>query len=533
MKLRILQSILGLLLVLSFSCKKVTDLSPNDALTNLTAFSTPPLCLASLYGIYATAQNVVDNGNAPGAFGSLNIEYADVRGEDVISTAAFLQDPYQNTQNASSTIPYGYWNALYRLINQANLSIAGFQYAQSNNILDKATATQYIAEATLWRAIAHHELVLNYARPYLDGSGSNLGVPYRNFPIQTLADLNRVAQMPRNTVAEDYSDMLSDVTGTIDNLPAVPDNNTRLSQAVALAFRMRLNLHVGNYLSVVDDGNTLVPSTVNPLDWNSVVCPIGGWAMDNTADGPFANNNSLESMFSIRNTQQNNPGTNAALAAFYGSGSLGGRGLVAISPIIWNDINNWSSYDSRRSLLTTTGTNGSGGNNYFTTKYRDYGGYGDYAPQYRYPEIILMLAEATVRTTQQVNQRGVDLLNLVRNRNLTNPATQQYTIDSFPNGYTQLLARILYERRVEFLCEGKRWADISRLSKDPVSAVALPGVPEKYVNGFGDLSAYVLGGSTIPTQPQAPLAYSAFNYIWPIPIQEIVNNPIIQQNPGY
>ncbi|MBL0146180.1 MAG: RagB/SusD family nutrient uptake outer membrane protein [Chitinophagaceae bacterium] len=112
--------------------------------------------------------------------------------------------------------------------------------------------------------------------------------------------------------------------------------------------------------------------------------------------------------------------------------------------------------DKRRTLLTTSGTNSAGTQSVFTTKYRDYPTYGDYAPQIRYAEVLLLLAEAEARNAATVSSRAVDLLNVVRNRSLATPATQQYTVAGFADKVA-LIKAILLERRIEFLAEGKRW----------------------------------------------------------------------------
>ncbi|MFX4439394.1 RagB/SusD family nutrient uptake outer membrane protein, partial [Acinetobacter baumannii] len=82
-------------------------------------------------------------------------------------------------------------------------------------------------------------------------------------------------------------------------------------------------------------------------------------------------------------------------------------------------------------------------------------------PIIRFAEVLLMQAEAEARLSSMVSQRAIDLLNMVRNRASANPTATQFTLASF-NTVTDLVAAILVERRIEFLAEGKRWADIHR-----------------------------------------------------------------------
>jgi hypothetical protein len=141
---------------------------------------------------------------------------------------------------------------------------------------------------------------------------------------------------------------------------------------------------------------------------------------------------------------------------------------------------------------------------------------------------LLTLAEAEARNTPGVSARAVALLDAVRDRSLGLPATQTFTVASFA-AQTDLVKAILFERRVEFLGEGKRWSDISRLSPD--APYSPGGIPAKAVNGADGLTIYNCGGGYTPGQAAIP--YADFRFLWPIPATEITQNPIIAQNPLY
>jgi hypothetical protein len=288
-------------------------------------------------------------------------------------------------------------------------------------------------------------------------------------------------------------------------------------------------MHMGDWAGVITEGNKLIPATVNPLTWTSVASPIGGWALTSAVDGPFSNNSSTESIFSVKNDAQDAPSTNGGLAGMLGSATIGGRGLVAVSPIIWNN-NAWKCNDKRRTALYVTGASNISTTNlsYFTTKYRDYATRGDFAPQIRYAEVLLTLAEAEARTAAGVSTRAIDLLNTVRNRALQTPATEQYLIADFADKVA-LVKAILLERRIELLAEGKRWGDISRNVMD--ANYTTGGIPAKAINGANGLAIYNCGGTYTPGQAAIPV--TDFKFIWPIPANEIIQNPIIVQNPLY
>ncbi len=512
-------------------CKKALDVAPYNSVASDEAFSTAAKCLTSLFGVYDAAQSgaYIDGTVRGYPFGAANIEQGDARGEDVINIAAFFQITYQATYNANSANCVGHWNSLYALINKANVSIDGFRQAGGSGVLSPAVAAQYEAECRFLRALSHHELMIMWARPYRENP-NGIGVPYRDFAVNIPATVELVRTLPRAIADTVYARMLRDLDYAETNLPATltgNDRTVRASRAAAIALKMRIKLHKGDWAGVIAEGNKLIPATINPLSPSSVVSPIGAWALTPLPDGPFANNSSSESIFSVRNSSIDNTGVNGALPAMLGAANLGGRGLMAVSPIIWNN-SGWLCDDLRRSLLYVSGTNANNGVSIFTTKYRDYVNRGDFAPQIRYAEVLLMQAEAEQRNSGTVSARALDLLNTVRNRSLASPATQQYVIGNFatPNA---LISAILLERRIEFLLEGKRWGDIHRLSQD--AAFTTNGIPAKAINGAQGAAIYNCGGAYTPGQ--AGIAYSDFRFLWPVPAEEIIQNPVVTQNPGY
>ncbi len=525
-------------ILVATGCEKKLDLVPFNSLVNESAFSTPERALLQLIGVYDAAQSgVYDplNGAATAdrgyPYGAAAIQQQDMRGEDCINIQTFFQLTYLSQYNTTTPNNVNIWNNLYAVINKANIAIAGFRSAQTKAVLSPAIAAQYEGECRFLRAMSHHELLIHFARPFADGAGSKLGVPYRDFPIEDAASIDRAKTIPRDSVVTGYRKMLADLDYAETNLPAnggVGVNTIRATKAAAIALKMRIKQHMNDWAGVVTEGNKLIPAVINPQAWNTVISPIGAWKLTDSVDGPFTNNLSAESIFSIRNDANDNPGTNGALSRMYGTTSLGGRGLISLSPIIFNRAE-WLCSDRRRRLLTVDGATAIGSSSRFSTKYRDYGTYSDYAPYIRYAEVLLNQAEAEARNNPAVTQRAVDLLNTVRNRGLLNPITETYTLASFatPNA---LIAAILIERRIEFLAEGKRWSDIHRLAVDPNFSTS--GIPAKMASGFVGSANFVCGAA-VPAASVAPISYSDYRFLWPIPQQERNTNPIIEQNPNY
>ena len=539
-------------------CKKSLELAPYNSISDAVAFETPEKCLLALYGVYDAAQSGdYDPLNGSGntirgyPFGAASIEQGEMRGEDMVNTATFYQLTYLSLYSPVSPNNVNMWINLYRLINKANLSIDGFNTAASKGIITPAAQLQYLAECRFLRGMAHHELLLHFSRPYLDGAGSNLGVPFHDFAISSTESLDRLKTLPRGTVAECYTKILADLDYAETNLgTAVPItvngstlppgvNNIRATKAAAIAIKMRVKMHKGDWSAatgVMFEGNKLIPATPNMLAYPGFVSPIGGWKLEALPNGAFTSSASLESIFSIKNDALDNPGGNAALAQMLGPNNPG-RGLVAIGPTIYN-LPTWRCDDTRRTLLTLSGNiNGSMTLfSFFTKKYTDYVNNSDNAPLIRYAEVLLMQAEAEARVNG-ITTKALQLLNEVRNRalpggpgNFTTPPANTYTAASFANTNAFIKA-ILEERRIEFLAEGKRWGDIHRLANDPIFTTN--GIPAKAGNGYNNSGGTY--GCALPIPPLAVLsiAYSDYRFLWPIPQDEIVQNPIVKQNPGY
>jgi starch-binding outer membrane protein, SusD/RagB family len=523
------------------SCKEKLDLAPFNQIDGSTAFATPERCLLAINGVYDAAQSgVYDplNGGATAVrgypFGAAAIEQQDMRGEDMINVATFFAITYQATYNTTTPNNVNMWKELYALINKANVSIAGFKGAAAKGIITAAVANQYEAECRFLRAMAHHELLIHFARPYSDGNGGALGVPYRDFAIESGAAVELIKILPREKVDAVYTKMLADLDYAETNLPALlpgaGESTYRATKAAAIALKMRINLHKNNMPAVITEGNKLIPTAIVPLNFTAVVSPVGAWSLTPVVNGPFLNNASKESIFSIKHDALDNAQTNASLPRMYGQSSTatGGRGLCAISPIVWN-LPEWTCTDRRKTLLYYNGTDNTGNISKFTSKYTDAINQSDWVPYIRYAEVLLTQAEAEARNNAAVSQRAIDLLNTVRNRAIVDSVTNQYTLASFATK-NALISAILKEKRIEFLAEGKRWGDIHRLVQDPVFGTG--GVPDKMVNGFNNIGAFTCAGP-VPATGTPFIPYSDFRFLWPIPQQERNTNPIIEQNPGY
>ncbi|WP_028297160.1 RagB/SusD family nutrient uptake outer membrane protein [Olivibacter sitiensis] len=513
---------LGLAVTLTVSsCSDFTELQPLSALSETTAFSTSANVELAMNGMYwAAAIGTYAGGGGRGyPFGAASIQQGDMRGEDMVNLQAFYQITYEGTYTATSANNVNHWSTLYFLINEANIVIDGVQQASGNGVITSEQALVYEAEAKFLRALAHHELLIHFCRPYADNNGGNMGVPYRTTPVTGGTAVEEGLAQGRGTVAEAYARVLEDLNFAEQNLPATGGESiSRARKGAAIALKTRVYLHMQDYANVISEATKLGATGSAPF-----TSPIGGYALTATPDGPFTNYSSnTESVFSIANSAASNGGVNGALASQYGASDFGFRDLVAISPNFYN-IGFWHEDDLRRNM---TYRQSAGISALYTTKYYE-SDRSDWAPIIRYAEVILNASEAYAR--QGNNGQALVLLNSVRDRAV--PAAASYGTTAPPD----LLQVIFNERRIEFLAEGRRWPDIHRLALDPQYSTG--GIPAKVlasqISANGGQAVY--DGSTILTPAWVAIPYSDDRFVWPISSDEVNSNPTLreQQNPGY
>jgi len=499
-------TLVGLIVILNSCQKKVLELESYNSFSDQSAYTTPERVELAVNGAYDAAQSGFYAGGV-------------VRGYPFGSA----------TYNPTTANNDFMFQTLYSMINKANLTREGVRRAETSGIVSAAAANAYDAECRFLRALAHHELVLNFSRLYADGNGTKDGVIYRETGIDSDAKIEEAKALKRSdfSVATVYQKILEDLDYAETNLPDTRAGNLknyRATKAAAIALKMRVKLHKGDWPGVISEGAKIVSGTT------TFTSPIGAWALPASADGAFANNLSSESIFSFKNDATDNAGVNGAIANMLGNPANGARGLLRISPIIWSDPE-WLCSDTRRTSLYSTGSTGGVVTSVYTTKYRDYATNSDAAPMIRYAEVLLILAEAEGRSGSGVSAKALALLNAVRNRGVS--AANAFASFQDKNA---LIRAILKERRIEFLAEGKRWGDIHRLALDPDFApIPGGGIPAKVGTSHTEVAGtYNCAGPTVAiTKSIQAIPYSDRRFIWPISQAEINQNPNFTQNPEY
>lgn len=418
--------------------------------------------------------------------------YQDVRGEEflnVTNNAVTAWLTWQFNLTAGANEVSGFWNACYATINRCNVVIAGLATSPINGGLK----ANLVAEAKLIRATAYFMLMQLYAKPYTDGNGSNLGVILKLNAETSIGDNNQ----PRATANAIYTQIIQDLNDAEAGLPSFYVNNTpstlnttRAHKNSAIAMKTRVYLNMGNWASVITEGNKLVPAAA---PWNAPTGVANG--LNSNIATVFTNYTTNESIWSAPFTTLDVPGTQNGLGWYYNPGPNGGGEYelnltgngIAADP-------NWRTVDARRAFNQVSGTRT------YLRKWSKAAADADWSPIIRYAEVMLNLAEALARSAAgtSVDARALAILNGIRQRSdATHPG---FT----PADKNSLIALILNERRIELLGEGFRTSDVGRTG-----------------------ATYAAKGTISSVAP------GSTQYIWPIPLGELLVNSACVQNPGY
>ena len=452
------------------------------SISDASAFSSPTRIKSQILSVYSNLKG----GNF---YGGRFVVYGDIKAENEINESPNLiigSDVWNQNPTNSATAIIGLWSQAYLTINSANVFIDGMA-AGGSKIVSATEANNYLAEAKLVRAVSYLGLLQYYARPYADGAGSKPGVPLRLNGIKGTG----VSDLARSSVADVYKQILEDLNFAEANLPvsyaAAYDNTTRAHKNTAIALKTRVYLNMQQYDKVITEANKIVSSTA-PFTAATGVTHALQADIKKVFATPYT---TTESIFSLpmTATSGDNPGTQNSLASYFstpttsGEYSLNSAGVIADAK--------WKSTDTRRAFINVIGSKS------WLIKYPGGSPYTDYVPVIRYAEVLLNLAEARVRSLNTVDAQAVALLSAVRSRS---DATTTYTTASFATA-ALLSDAIMQERNIEFLGEGLRNNDLTRLLL------------------------------TIPAKGSAPAkAAGDVGYIWPISSSELALNKLCTDN---
>ena len=369
-----------------------------------------------------------------------------------------------NTMSASdvSTTAEVNWSNLYTVISRCNIGIKNLPIMISQNIGGgSSTFKDYLGQCYGLRAMMYFYGIRTWGR-----------MPLILEPIESPTQSN----FARDSINLIKKQILSDLNNAIPNLNSTDKKyNFSLSAAYALKADVHMWFHEFDsaYVAITNLENLKLNSLVtNPTDWKSIFL-----TPETSKEAIFSLNfNSLQDI----NTNGNYYGRLFAPNGNTASYTLSGE----MYQILLDRNVAGQSYDARYALCIDTlsapaastytpltSTSSFAFNKFYpwdktlkrTADIRLGGFVIDVAtlcnaktPLIRYADVMLMKAEILCRRGSY--QLALDIVNQVRKR----VGYKAALLSSFPNPAVDVFNCIMDERRVELLCEGKRWFDIIR-----------------------------------------------------------------------
>ena len=463
-------------IVFCFGCKKLVSIpEPLNSITTAEVFSNDAQANSAMAGVYAYLNQQYGLSFADG---SVTL-YCGMSADEVINFAGPNNtNDYQfydnNLVSNNSVVATSFWQQPYYSIYQTNAIISGLN---NSGGIDDSTKNELLGEAYFIRAFSNFYL-------------ANM---FGNVPLVLTINYNKTSSLSRTDTATIYNQIIND-----------------LKQAQLL---LR-----SDYSYILADGERIIPNKwaatallarvyLYQQDWagayaqsNSIINDNQDYSLVSNLANVF-NANSSEAIWQLK---QN---TNAANGNATAEGLLFVPSFSFFSPKYYLSrslINGFEPNDLRFATWIDS-TNYRGTIYYYPYKYTigpRQKAYGGTAPTQYY--MILRLAEQyLIRAESEAHGQGggvnnaISDINAIRNRSgLSNTlASTQSEIES----------AIIQERRVELFCEwGHRWMDLKRW-----------------------------GNATTVLTVNKNINIDAHDLLYPIPQNEIINDPNLQQNPGY
>lgn len=383
-------------------CNDKLDIEPVDRIDAAKALQTSADVEAALVGAYSA----LSSNRLYGGYIQFFSELLGDNGEiSFVGTFTQPREFIQKTLITNNTFAAATWLDAYQTINIANNVLAN---------IDKVSAARkdrIEGEARFIRAALYFELVRLYAKDWSNGSPqANLGVPLVLTPT---VRLDASSQVSRNTVAEVYAQIITDLTTAEAKIPG--SNGFFANKWSAAGMLSRVYLQQRNYSAAAQAANRVIASN--------------RFALTSTFAEEFeSTTNTSEDIFAIQITAQD--GLND-LNTFF---SPAQRGDIEVQ-------------DAHFDLYEAGDERGDFFDDIYTLKYENQ--YGNVKVM-RLAEMYLNRAEANFRSNGSVGATPLADINRVRTRAGLAPLT------------SVTLPAILKERRLELAFEGFRLGDVKR-----------------------------------------------------------------------
>ena len=383
------------------------------------------------------------------------------------------------------------WIAFYQTIHRANTVLENVAPID----MDPVKRSQLLGEAYFWRAFCYYMLVRNWG-----------GVPIRTKVSSSDAD---IAQ-PRATEQQVYDLIVEDLLVAEADLPGNQGLVGRPTSWAAKTMLADVYLTLGDWAKASEKAKDVIEAGIFSLVQVSVPDDFL------KVFGPDITNSS-EEIIAVKFSRSIGTGVPFYAHTAPAGYSIGGA-RVFLGNIASGFFDAWSDSDLRKEYNIYTSYKDANGNTVdlpveepmLFRKFRDSQasavfGHGCDYPLYRYPDALLIFAEAENEINNGPTAEAYEAINQVKRRaygfdpNVANPS-----VDLAGMTEEEFKDAILLERAYEFMMECKRWYDLKRTGR---------------------------ARSTMETIGKT---FSDTHLLWPIPESEIQNNPAISpsdQNP--
>ena len=483
-------SLAGFLLLILFSCKKLTEVVETDFLDAAKALKTVENNESAIIGTYAGLQ--IEMGIL------MNGELSD---ELKTSGEFYNSITTHEWQYADADIVirdlYTAIGSYYPMIDRVNRVLTFLPTADSTRAGDNVLRNRLKGEALFIRAFCHFELFRYYAGNY-DPAG--LAMPYMTVSLPPPGN----SPVARDKMSDYFQKMQADITEAKSLLPNNLTDINRASRLTVSGLQARMALYQKDWANAI----TFATEYINGIALSPRASFNGIWT--------DANNNELA--WKLKRSTTNNPYLQGTTQTRHGSiyrnvsASATNIGTVFWIPSskLWdsydqvNDIR-FSSYMKTEPILAAAGRQSRLITKYAGTAYGTSAENVADAKVFRTGEMYLIRAEARAESGNFTGANSAESdINELRAARITG-----YTPVTFASK-NEAIDAIMLERFKELAFEGHRFWDLKR------RGLAVQRI-----------------GTDAPTPTGATLAAGNFRFVLPIPEIEMQANSLMVQNAGY
>lgn len=433
-------------------------------------------------------------------FGSDDVVY----GHETEDAAIHMAFRYEQRNSGLSNVR-SHWSRCYNIIYAANVAV---ELADGK---EQTPEVLYLkGEALFMKAMAYHELVRIFARPYSDDP-NGMGIVLRE-------NSTDVGPKARATVKETYDEiikLLNEAAPLLEDKSASSRSSDRslVSIGAVNALFSRVYLYMEDWDKCIEYSTKVIGERTYRLT-----------TAENYSKYFINCTKERETIWNIAYTdEESGPGL-ASMITLPEPGCWAEEGYSA--PLL-EDMGKGTSLEQDDARWDFVGP-GHLKNGLFLIECTKFGGQNGMIklispPLFRLPEMYFNRAEAYAHKSQ--DDLALADINTVRKSRMKANVEEHLWKASDAASVGGMAELVLKEKRIEYPFEFQRWFDLGRYKKDVVRnywgfhtpdylGVTKPGVP-----GLD--------------RPGVVVKYSDNHFIYPIPNTEIVNNPDCKQNPGY